>query len=396
MVRALGVAVIGFGWMGRVHTRAYARVAHHYPGLPLRPELMTVAEEVPGRAEEAAERYGFASATRDWREVAADPAVRAVSVTAPNFLHREIGVAMAEAGKHLWIEKPVGLTGADARAVADAVARAGVQGTVGFNYRNAPAVEAARDLIASGGIGAVTHARVRLFSDYAAHPDAALTWRYERARGGSGVLGDLASHGADLARFLVGDIAALTAGTAVFVPRRPRPAGAGVGHALAAGGEPGPVENEDYVHCLLRFASGARGVLEACRVSVGEQNNYGFEVHGTRGAVSWDFRRMNELAVARGTAYQDQPVSTVYVGPGDGEFAAFQPGAANAMGYDDLKVVEAYRFLRSVAESRPYGATLEDAVRSAAAVDAMVVSARSGAWVDLPSAQTCRCPKGSY
>ncbi|MFE0388541.1 Gfo/Idh/MocA family protein [Streptomyces bungoensis] len=385
MVDALGVAVVGFGWMGRVHTQAYARVRHHYPQLPLRPELVAVAEEVPGRAEEAAERYGFASATRNWREVAADPRVRAVSVTAPNFLHREIGVAMAEAGKHLWIEKPVGLTGEDARAVADAVARAGVQGAVGFNYRNAPAVEAARDLIASGGIGAVTHVRIRLFSDYAAHPDGALTWRYERARGGSGVLGDLASHGADLARFLLGDIASLTADTAVFVPQRARPAGATAGHALASGGEPGPVENEDYVNCLLRFASGARGVLEACRVSVGEQNSYGFEVHGTRGAVFWDFRRMNELGVSRGTGYQDQPVSTVYVGPGDGEFAAFQPGAANAMGYDDLKVVEAYRFLRSIAQGRPYGATLADAVRSAEVLDAMAVSAESGAWVSLPS-----------
>ncbi|MFG2263828.1 Gfo/Idh/MocA family protein [Streptomyces sp. NPDC048720] len=384
MVDALGVAVVGFGWMGRVHTRAYARVGHHYPRLPLRPELLTVAEEAPGLAEEAAERYGFARATRDWREVAADPRVRAVSVTVPNFLHREIGVAMAEAGKHLWIEKPVGLTGADARAVADAVAGAGVQGAVGFNYRNAPAVEAARDLIAGGGIGAVTHARIRLFSDYAAHPDGALTWRYERARGGSGVLGDLASHGADLARFLVGDITSLSADTAVFVPERARPAGATAGHERAHGGEPGPVENEDYVGCLLRFASGARGVLEACRVSVGEQNGYGFEVHGTRGAVFWDFRRMNELAVSRGTTYQDQPVSTVYVGPDAGEFAAFQPGAANAMGYDDLKVIEAYRFLRSVAEGRPYGATLVDAVRAAAVLDAMALSAGSRTWVDLP------------
>ncbi|MFF7970330.1 Gfo/Idh/MocA family oxidoreductase [Streptomyces sp. NPDC007905] len=384
MVDALGVAVVGFGWMGRVHTQAYARVRHHFPQLPLRPELVTVAEEVPGRAEEAAERFGFASALRDWREVAADPRVRAVSVTAPNFLHREIGVAMAEAGKHLWIEKPVGLTGEDARAVAGAVAKAGVQGTVGFNYRNAPAVEAARDLIASGEIGTATHVRIRLFSDYAAHPDGALTWRYERERGGSGVLGDLASHGADLARFLLGDIASLTADTAVFVPQRARPTGATAGHALASGGEPGPVENEDYVNCLLRFASGARGVLEACRVSVGEQNNYGFEVHGSKGAVFWDFRRMNELAISRGTTYQDQPVSTVYVGPGDGEFAAFQPGAANAMGYDDLKVIEAYRFLRSIAEGRPYGTTLADAVHSAAVLDAMAVSAESGAWVNLP------------
>ncbi|MFF1283041.1 Gfo/Idh/MocA family protein [Streptomyces sp. NPDC058299] len=383
MVDALGVAVIGFGWMGRVHTQAYARLPHHYPRLPLRPLLVTVAEEVPGRAEEAAERFGFASATRDWREVAADPRVRAVSVTAPNFLHREIGVAMAEAGKHLWIEKPVGLTAGDARAVAGAVARAGVQGTVGFNYRNAPAVEAARELIVSGGIGSVTHARIRLFSDYAAHPDSALTWRYERERGGNGVLGDLASHGADLARFLLGDIASLTADTAVFVPERARPAGATAGHALASGGAPGPVENEDYVSCLLRFVSGARGVLEACRVSVGEQNTYGFEVHGTRGAVFWDFRRMSELGVSRGTTYQDQPVSTVYVGPGDGEFAAFQPGAGNAMGYDDLKVIEAHRFVRSIAEGTPYGATLADAVHSATVLDAMTRSARLGSWVDV-------------
>ncbi|MFE9775336.1 Gfo/Idh/MocA family protein [Streptomyces sp. NPDC005931] len=384
MVDRLGVAVVGFGWMGRVHTQAYARVAHHYPLLSLRPALVTVAEEVPGRAEEAAAQFGFASTTRDWREVAADPRVQAVSITAPNFMHREIGVAMARAGKHIWIEKPVGLCLEDARAVAGAVAGARVQGAVGFNYRNAPAVEAARELIVSGEIGTITHVRVRLFSDYAAHPEGALTWRYERERGGSGVLGDLASHGVDLARFLVGDIARLTADTAVFLPQRARPAGATAGHSRAAGGELGPVENEDYVNCLLRFASGARGVLEACRVSVGEQNNYGFEVHGTKGAVFWDFRRMNELGVSRGTSYQDQPVSTVYVGPGHGEFGAFQPGAANAMGYDDLKVVEAYRFLRSVAEGVPHGATLADAVRGAAALDAMARSAESGTWVNVP------------
>ncbi|WP_326727091.1 Gfo/Idh/MocA family oxidoreductase [Streptomyces phaeochromogenes] len=380
MVSTLGVAVVGFGWMGRVHTQAYARVPHHFPQLPVRPELVAVADEVPGRAEEAAGQYGFATAARDWREVAADPRVQAVSIAAPNFLHREIGVAMAEAGKHIWIEKPVGLTAEDARAVAGAVTKAGVQGTVGFNYRNAPAVAAARELIASGEIGTVTHVRIRLFSDYAAHPEGALTWRYERERGGSGVLGDLASHGVDLARFLLGEIASLAADTAVFVPERARPTGATAGHTRSAGGELGPVENEDYVSCLLRFASGARGVLEACRVSVGEQNNYGFEIHGTKGAVSWDFRRMGELAVSRGTSYQDQPVSTLYVGPGHGEYAAFQPGSANSMGYDDLKVIEAYTFLRSIAEGTAYGATVEDAVHSAAALDAMSRSAESGTW----------------
>ncbi len=379
----LGVAVAGFGWMGRVHTQAYARVLHHFPQLTVAPRLVAVADEVPGRAEEAAAQFGFAGATRDWRELAADPSVQAVSIAAPNFLHREIGVAMAQAGKHIWIEKPVGLTTADATAVADAVAAAGVQSAVGFNYRNAPAVSAARDLINSGELGSITHARIRLFSDYAAHPEGALSWRFERERGGSGVLGDLASHAVDLARYLLGDITSLVSDTATFLTERARPTGATSGHARATGGELGPVENEDYVSSLLRFASGARGTLEASRVAVGEQNNYGFEIHGTKGAVFWDFRRMGELGVSVGTAYQDQSVSTVYVGPTHGDYAAFQPGSASSMSYDDLKVIEAYNFLRSIAEGRPYGSTLADAVRSAAALDAMSESAATGQWVTL-------------
>ena len=146
--RPIGVGVIGFGWMGRVHAQAYARVRHHFPELPLVPELVVVADEVPGRAEEAAAQFGFTTAVRDWRELLTDARVEAVSVTAPNWLHREIGVAVAEAGKHLWIEKPVGVTADDARAVGRAVDAAGVQSAVGFNYRNAPAVALAREMLA--------------------------------------------------------------------------------------------------------------------------------------------------------------------------------------------------------------------------------------------------------
>ena len=381
----LGVGIAGFGWMGRVHTQAYTRVLHHFPQLTVAPRLVAVADEVPGRAEEAAEQFGFTTPTRDWHEVAANPDVAAVSIAAPNFLHREIGVAMAKAGKHIWIEKPVGLTADDARAVADAVKEAGVQGAVGFNYRNAPAVTSAKEMIDGGELGTITHVRFRLFSDYAAHPEGALSWRFERERGGSGVLGDLAAHGVDLARHLLGEIDSLVADTAIFLPERARPTGATAGHTRASGGEMGPVENEDYVTSLLRFASGARGVLEASRVAVGEQNNYGFEIHGTKGAVFWDFRRMNELGVSVGTAYQDQSVSTILVGPAHGFYGAFQPGAATSMGYDDLKVIEAYQFLRSIADGTAHGATLDDAVASAVALDAMARSAATGGWVPVRS-----------
>ena len=380
----IGVAVIGFGWMGLVHTRAYARLVHHFPHVPLVPRLVAVADEVAGRAEEAAGQFGFAAATLDWRDVVADPAVDAVSITAPNFLHREIGVAVAGAGKHIWIEKPVGLTTADAVAVTAAAAAAGAQSTVGFNYRNAPAVAAAKELIESGELGRVTHVSFRMLSDYAAHPDGALTWRYERERGGSGVLGDLASHGVDLARYLLGDIEALVADTATFVPERARPTAATSGHQLVTGGERGRVENEDYAGALLRFASGAAGTLEASRVAVGEQNAYGFDIHGTKGAVAWDFRRLGELRVGYGTVYQDQPMSTVFVGPPHGFYGAFQPGSANSMSYDDLKVIEAFHFLESIADGTPHGSALADAVRSAQAVDAMVESVATGSWIRLP------------
>ncbi|WP_037142836.1 Gfo/Idh/MocA family protein [Rhodococcoides fascians] len=375
------VGVAGFGWMGRVHTQAYARLRHHYPELALAPILSSVADEVPGRADEAAAQFGFEKSTTDWHDIESDESIGAVSITAPNFLHRTIGTAMVEAGKHIWIEKPVGLSADDARAVARAADKAGVQTAVGFNYRNAPAVEEAKALIASGEIGTVTHARFRFFSDYAAHPDGALSWRFERARGGNGVLGDLASHGADLLWYLLGDIESLVADTAVFVPQRAKSTGVATGHALATGGELGPVENEDFVSSQIRLASGARATLEASRVSVGEQNAYGFEIHGTKGAVFWDFRRLGELALSVGDRYQDQPVSTIYVGPKQGEYGAFQPGSASAMGYDDLKVIEAKRFLQSIAEGTPVGATVWDAVRSAEVLDAMTESVATGRWV---------------
>ncbi|WP_279387103.1 Gfo/Idh/MocA family oxidoreductase [Rhodococcus sp. Eu-32] len=375
------VGVAGFGWMGRVHTQAYARIRHHYPELALTPVLASVADEVPGRADEAAAQFGFETSTTDWHDIEKDSSIGAVSITAPNFLHRTIGTAMVEAGKHIWIEKPVGLSEDDARAVAVAADKAGVQTAVGFNYRNAPAVEEAKALIEAGEIGTVTHARFRFFSDYAAHPDGALSWRFERARGGNGVLGDLASHGADLLWYLLGDIDSLVADTAIFVPQRAKPTGATSGHALATGGELGPVENEDYVSSQVRLASGARATLEASRVSVGEQNAYGFEIHGTKGAVFWDFRRLGELGLSVGDRYQDQPVSTIFVGPKQGEYGAFQPGSASSMGYDDLKVVEAKRFLQSIADGKPVGATIWDAVRSAQVLDAMTRSVESGSWV---------------
>lgn len=382
----LNVGVVGAGWMGHVHARAFGRLVQHWPDLPLRPRVVAVADAVPAAAEAFSRAHGDVATYTDWRELLADPSIQVVSVTAPNAMHREIGVAVAEAGKHLWIEKPVGLTAQDAEAVRDAVASAGVVAAVGFNYRHVPAVARARRTIAAGDIGTPTHARVQLFTDYAAHPGSPLSWRYAVARGGHGVLGDLASHGVDLLRFVLGDIASVTAQTSVSIPKRPVAESQGHYSVLDVDDPSltfGEVENEDYVAAIVRMRSGVIGICEADRAAVGEQNNYALEVHGTQGLVRWDFRRPGELQVSSGTQYAGQATTTVFSEPGDGEYAAFQPGAGIAMGYDDTKVVEARNLVRAVAGEQAELATLDDAVASARALDAMVRSQSSGQWEEL-------------
>lgn len=370
--------------MGQVHARAYSRLRHHYLDVPVRPELVAVADNAgDARIAQAVGTFGFSAVHEDWRELVARDDIDVVSVTGPNFIHRDVAVAAARAGKHLWLEKPAGRHVGETTQIRDAVRAAGVQSAVGFNYRNAPAVDLARQLIADDRLGRIHHVTVRLLADYAAHPDGALTWRFVNDLAGSGVLGDLVSHGVDLVRYLIGEVTELVSDDATFIGARPQPVGAVSHFSRGAGGPLGRVENEDYVSALLRFDRGARGMLEASRASVGEQCTYGIEVHGERGALSWDFRRMGELQLCLGQGFQNASYSTHYVAPGEGDLAAFQPGSGIAMSYDDLKVIEAQRLVRSIVTGTPHGATIEDAVSAAQVVEALTVSARERRWVEL-------------
>jgi predicted dehydrogenase len=381
----LRIAVVGFGWMGQVHSRAYSRLLHHFPDAGLRPRLVAAADPEPARQQLATNAYGFERAEGGWEPVVTSDDVDAVSMCGPNYLHRDVATTAARAGKHVWVEKPAGRHLADTLEIAEAVVAGGVQSSVGFNYRNVPAVELARNLIGSQ-IGRVETANVWLLSDYAAHPDGALSWRFDPELAGTGVLGDLASHGLDLIRYVLGeggDISEVVCDHATFIPQRPEPVGAVSHFSRATGGALGPVGNEDYISALLQYRSGARGYIESSRVAVGEQCTYGFEVRGERGAVAWDFRRMGELRLCLDQGYQEASWQTRYVGPGDGQLAAFQPGAGVAMGYDDLKVIEAERFVRSIAEGRPVGATIADAVVSARVIEALTRSHDERRWVTV-------------
>jgi predicted dehydrogenase len=381
MDRQLGIGVIGLGWMGRVHSSSYRRVLEHFPDLGVTPRLV-VASDLSESRRAHAERVGFERTVADWRAVLEDPEVDLVSVTVPNAMHREVAVAVAESGKHIWVEKPVGRGAEDTEAVYEAVRRAGVINGVGFCYRFAPAVAHAARLIAAGEIGEVTHYRGTFLADYANRPDSAASWRFFRADAGSGALGDLMAHVVDLTHFLVGPIERLSGRSATLIPRRPpQPMGEGTHFTRVETDELVAVENDDWAAAQVEFGSGTVGSIEASRVVVGPRVGLGFEVHGTRGSLCWELERMNELQ--RYTLRDDggdEGYSTVFAGPQHPGFANFQPGAGVPMGYDDLRVLEAANLLAQIRDGEQRTPGLAEMVATAHVLEAIERSAETGAW----------------
>ena len=382
----VGVGLISVGWMGKLHSRAYQALPVVYPELGIRTRLVQAADTALDRVDYARNVLGYERGTADYRVVLADPEVDVVSICAPNFLHAEIGIAAAKAGKAFWIEKPVGRNATETESVAAAAVEAGVVTSIGFNYRHAPAVEHAKKLVAEGTLGRITNVRGTFFADYSAEPNGALSWRFVRSLAGSGVLGDLMGHLIDLMHYLLGPIEEVTAITKTVYTERPElPMGTGTHFAVIENGTLKPVENEDYAALLVRFSSnaqapGAIGTLEASRVAVGPRAHYGFEIYGTEGSISWNFERMNELQLAVGRKGPHVGYTTVYAGADFGDFSHFQPGAGTAMGYDDLKVIEAKKFLVAYTGGSAENSNIHDAVAAARVVTAAEKSAGTGAW----------------
>jgi predicted dehydrogenase len=381
MGRKLGIGVIGLGWMGRVHTSSYRRVLEHFPDLGIEPRLV-LASDVSAERRAHAERIGFEATTEDWRRVVEHPGIEAISVTTPNVLHREMAIAAIEAGKHVWVEKPVGRSLQDTQAVAEAARRAGVISGVGFCYRFAPAVQHARALIKAGDIGEVNHYRGVFMADYANRPEAAASWRFFRADAGSGALGDLMAHIVDMTHHLVGPIDRLSGRTATMIPRRPPlPIGSGTHFSRVETDELVDVDNEDWAGALVELDGGTVGSLEASRVIVGPHVRMRFEVHGTRGALAWELERMNELErFSLAENGDDEGYMRVVAGAQHPDFAAFQPGAGVPMGYDDLRVLEARTFLAAVRDREQSQPGLNDMVACARVLEAIERSASSGGW----------------
>ncbi len=346
--RRIGVGVIGFGWLGRAHTRSLARIPKLFADRDYDPVLVVCADPAPGTAAAAAD-FGFERASGDWRRVIDDPAVDAVWIAAPNRLHAELVEAAAQAGKHVFCEKPVGGTPAETARAEAAVARAGVVGGVGFNYRWAPLVRYAAELIGGGELGALTNVRGRFFSVYGADPLGVLSWRYRLDEGGHGASSDLLSHAVDLAQFLAGPITRLVGTTATLIPgarSAPAPTTAAAARTTSTASHQRGLRRH-AVRVRERRARQVRGEPRDRRA--GEPAGDRRPRHRRRRA--WDFEAMNELRVYR-------PETGGYTRVLGGErfppHGVFVPGSANGIGYEDLVTIEDAAFCDAIAEGRPF------------------------------------------
>jgi predicted dehydrogenase len=376
----IGVGLIGFGWLGQAHSRSLARLPTLFADREFDADLVICADTVPERLEEAVGAFGYAEAAADWRRVVEHPDVDVVVIAAPNMLHLELIEAAARAGKDIFCEKPVGGTPEQTERAAVAARVAGVITGVGYNYRWAPLVQYAAQLIASGRLGEITNYRGRFFSMYGSDPLGPLSWRYRLDEAGHGASTDLLSHAVDLGTMLLGPITRVVGATETFIRERPVSASATHYGRGSAGDPTGAVTNEDYASMLCEFASGARGTFEASRTIVGPESQMAFDVYGTRGALSWNLERMNELQVYLAEDVPHTGYRTVFGGERFPYHGNFVPGSANGIGFEDLVVIEDFEFLSSVAARRPHRPGFEDALAFVRVQAALLESCRSGQW----------------
>lgn len=352
MARTLNIGLIGSGFMGQAHADAFRRAGILYRELAARPVLYGLADANADLARAAAERLGFETSNGDWRAMVNDPKVDVVDITTPNTLHYEMAMAAIEAGKAVYCEKPLSVSLAEAEKMTAAAKKAGVKTMVAFNNIKTPAALLAKQLIDRGEIGRLTRFRGWFDQGFFNDPDLPWTWRCSRKEAGSGALGDLGSHVISVAQFLMGEVLDVTAQQQTFFPTRPKPAhGSGYGAAAMTGAEQVPVENEDQIQCLLRFKSGAGGVIEASRIAAGKVFGVYWEVSGTEGTIIMDGERFNELKIARfAEPKPDRGFKTILAGsqvPQYGGFFGFD-FAGGGLGYFDVKVIEVHDLIQGV------------------------------------------------
>jgi predicted dehydrogenase len=374
----------GSNFMGKAHSIGWATVPMYCWPAPVMPRRYALAEATQELADDAARRFGFERAYAGWEPLVTDPEVDVVDICLPNHMHKEVVLAALEAGKHVICEKPLANTAEDAHELYQAAEKAGVIHQAGFNWRLPPSLQLARKLVDDGEIGKMLDFRGFWLSEWAIDPSVPMSWRMKKAFAGSGSLGDIGGHVIDFARFLVGEMTEVCAVAETYIKERPV-AGGGSGY-VTGGGEGKPamdeVDVDDNVAFMVKFDNGAYGFMEATRFSPGRYNYTGFELHGMKGSLAFNWERMDEIKFC---SMADPPNThgyrTIYPGPAQPLGDVFWPVPGYQVGYGDTKMLQMLDFCKAVAEGKPVQPSFYDGWKNCQVTDAVLKSAEEHAWV---------------
>ena len=373
----IGIGMLGYAFMGKAHTNAFKTLPYMmYPPVAI-PRLAAICGRNAEAVANAARRYGYEKHYTDWREMLADDAVQVFDNGGPNDAHAEPSIAAAEAGKHVFCEKPLARTAEEAKGMLDAVTKAGVKHMVAFNYRFVPAIVQARKLIESGVLGRIYHWRAVYLQEWGMDPGMETSWRFQKDVAGSGSLGDLGAHIIDLARFLVGEPVKVSGMAKTWITERPDGSGGMV-----------PSDVDDAFVSLFEFEGGALGTLEASRFCQGRKNHNCFEINAENGTLRFNLERLNELDVflAGEGPKEVRGFQNVLISEGFHPYWENWWPHGHMIGWEHSFVHEFNHFFDAIVNDKdvaPYGATFEDGYRNAVICDAVLESARSGRAIDI-------------
>jgi predicted dehydrogenase len=386
MKKPLRIAIIGHNFMGRAHANGWRQAAKFFD-LGVEPVLQVACGRDEPSLRAYAERWGWAHVETDWKKAVARDDIDIVDIALPQHLHREVAVAAARAGKHLFCEKPLALSVAEAKEMLAAAEQAGVKHYLNHNYRRTPAIALARQLIAEGKIGRIFHWRCAYQQDWIVDPAFPLTWHLQKETAGTGPHGDLNSHCVDLARFLVGEIGTVSCLTASFIGERPLP---GKGAATfssgdgGAAGAMGQVTVEDASLMMVEFAGGAVGSFEATRFAPGRKNHLTFEIYGSEGSLTFDLERMNELRYfSRRDPPETQGFRTILATEPVHPYIAHWWPPGHLIGYEHGFAHAAADFLKAIETDTPIEPNFADGVKCLEVLEAGMRSAKEGKRVSL-------------
>lgn len=368
----IGVGMIGYAFMGKAHSNAFKKMPYIFWPPAAIPRLITICGRHEASVAEAARRFGYEGYTTDWKQIIADDRIKIVDNVSPNYLHAEPCIEAAKAGKHVICEKPMARNAKEAKEMRDAVKKYGVKNAVVYNYRMAPAIVLAKNLIMDGKLGKIFHFRARYLQEWIAEPDFPMIWKLRKAESGSGALGDLGAHIIDLGRFLCGEIKSVMSVMTTFIKERDN----------LEKKQKEKVDVDDAFASVVEFDNGAIGTLEASRFCHGRKNFNIIEINGEYGSIWWDLENMNNLWVywKNEEPYQTRGFHCVNVTESYHPYYGNWWPHGHIIGWENLFVHEFYNFIEAIVNNKPlepYVATFEDGYRNCVICDAIIESASS-------------------